>query len=261
MGHCYKADKSASYYKYMWKISVFLILALLPFPSLAHEGEIHFNVNPGTLPGEMGYVFERVAEWVSVNLLTVSTKAKQEKKLALADERLAEIIQLIALNKTDELGLPARRYQTFLTESEDMAEKIIFLDGAYIGLGYGFESRSRQHEMVLLDLLKDLPKHQRGEVIELISLTRIENEDMFRYIAGNYQRTDADIEKNKQVFGYHIDLVEKELFGGKINPEKARQISKLLLESRKHQGAGLTLEGYEYLKKAKSILYGQILQK
>ena len=55
---------------------IFIIILLFPLAALAHEGEVHFAVYPTVLPGERGYFWEKIGEWIDVNLFTLSTKQK-----------------------------------------------------------------------------------------------------------------------------------------------------------------------------------------
>src|SRR3989338_5169078 len=71
---------------------ILIIIAFLPYLAMAHEGEVHFSVDPTVLPGHRGYAWERVSEWFSLNILTISAKGKQEKKLDFAEERLPGVM-------------------------------------------------------------------------------------------------------------------------------------------------------------------------
>ena len=222
----------------------FAILIILVFPGivLAHEGEAHFNVPAGTLPGERGYFFERVGEWFDVNIFTVSTKAKQKKKLEFAGERVAEIIQLgmDPDTKSRNLKLAVGRYQNFLRQAEDMAEKIIILDGKEIAIAEQFEAATRLHEAVL----------SSGYQREALGEAMIENEKIFKFMVMNYQFTDEDIKKHQDILDEHFEIVEK------LNSSsKNMEVGEYLEEARKYQKAGLNVQAYDLIQKAKDILY------
>ena len=226
----------------MRKFLTVLIILVFPGIVLAHEGEVHFNVSAGTLPGQREYFFERAGEWLDVNIFTISTKAKQEKKLEFADERVAEIIQLGMDPDTNSrnLGLAVGRYQNFLKQAEDMAEKIIILDGKEIALAEQFEAATRLHEAVL----------SSGYSREVLAAAMIENGKIFKFMVVNYQFTDQDIKKHQGILDEHFEMIEK------LNSQsKNEQVEKYLEEARKYQKAGLNVQAYDLIQKAKDILY------
>lgn len=241
-------------------VTFLLIILIFPRPLLAHEGELHFEVAPGVLPGEKKYLLEKIGEWFEVNLLTLSTKKKQEKKLALADERLSELLALFSKNKPQEkaLLLALRDYQKFLRESRDLAEKIIFLDGAQLALAEKFEKVSRLHEEVLGELLERSRGRFSGIVEEALATARIENEEIFKFMVKNYQFNEADIQKYQKILDEHIKIVQRRLEFEKssgIENSKFEKASFFIKEAKKFQSAGLNTEAYDLLKRAKNILY------
>ena len=235
----------------MRKIFVTLIIALLPVFVLAREGEVHFVSSAGTLPGQAGYFFERIGEWLDVNIFTISTKAKQQKRLDLADERVAEIIQLGTEpdTKSRNFGLAVGRYQNFLRQAEDMAEKIIVLDGKEIGLADKFEYTSRLHETLISQVLASAPPKIAGIIQEALTSARLGNEKIFKFMVVNYQFTDEDIKKHQDILEQHFEIVEK------FNREENEKVEEYLDEARKYQKAGLNVQAYDLLQRAKNILY------
>ena len=226
----------------MRKFLTVLIILVFPGIVLAHEGEVHFNVSAGTLPGQREYFFERAGEWLDVNIFTISTKAKQEKKLEFADERVAEIIQLGMDPDTNSrnLGLAVGRYQNFLKQAEDMAEKIIILDGKEIALAEKFETATRLHEVVL----------SSGYPREALDEAMIENEKIFKFMVVNYQFTDQDIKKHQAILDEHLKIVKN-----LTDPNKNKKVEEYLEEAQKFQKAGLNTQAYDFIKKAKNFLY------
>src|SRR3989344_1233716 len=108
------------------RILTLLIILLFPVNVLAHGLSPSLDADPGRLPGDLAYIVERPAEWLSVNLFTVSTKKKQAKKLAFSSERVAEIGGLIYVPdiKEKHLSLALSRYRNYVDSAENMAEKI-----------------------------------------------------------------------------------------------------------------------------------------
>ncbi len=235
-------------------VLLFLIITISPSVVLAHEGEVHFNYDAGTLPGERGYFWERIGEWFALNLFTISTKGKQEKSLRLADERVAEFLELLTERGLQPQALQEtlRRYAYFLRRAEDMAEKIIFLDGAEIGLAEKLEQATRLHEEVLAQLLPDLKPELRSSVNEGLITARNENEKIFRFMVKNYQSNETDIDKHRRILEEHIELIGRLLREDNSN---AVQIRDFRAEARKFQAAGLNLQAYDLIQKAKNVLY------
>ncbi|MDZ4244198.1 MAG: hypothetical protein U1C57_03785, partial [Candidatus Doudnabacteria bacterium] len=186
--------------------------------------------------------FERVGEWFEVNVFTISTKAKQKKKLEFADERVAEIIQLASNSNIDakDLRTAVSRYQNFLRQARDMAEKIIILDGKEIALAEQFEAATRLHETVL----------SSGYSREALAAAMIENGKIFKFMAVNYQFTDQDIKKHQGILDEHFEMIDK-----LDRQSKNQQVEEYLEEARKYQKAGLNVQAYDLIQKAKDILY------
>ncbi len=228
------------------KIAALLIILLLPFIATAHGFAVELDIDPGVLPGSPKYILERVGEWFTVNILTLSTKRKERKKLELARERLAEFKALIEQGspKVKHLRAALAHYQNLLRQAEDMAEKIIFLDGAQIPLAEEIESTTRIHEQVIAELLEEINPQFAGFVQEALITARNENEKIFKFMVKNYQFTEADIRKHQNVLEQHFQIVETRL----EKPE-------LIQEARQFQKAGLNIEAYELVRKAKNLIY------
>lgn len=183
---------------------------------------------------------------MEINLFTVSTKKKQAKKLENASERVAELTALFeqANPKLENLEEALRRYRYFVNSAEDMAEKLVILDGAQIGAAEQVERATRVHEQVLAELLEEDDLPFAGVVREAVTTARLANEKTFKFMIQNYQFNDADIRKHQNILEQHIHFVELRLGH---NP--------VLDEARKFQKAGLNREAYDLMQKAKNILY------
>lgn len=183
---------------------------------------------------------------MDVNLLTVSTKKKQAKKLKNASERIAELVALFEQSnpRPKNLEQALRRYRDFVNSAEDMAEKIAILDGAEIGVAQEMEKATRAHEQVLAELLEEGDSPFAGVIREAVTAARLANEKIFKFMVQNYQFNEQDIRKHQNILEQHIHFVELRL--GQ-NP--------LLDEARKFQKAGLNAQAYDLVQKAKNILY------
>jgi len=233
------------------------IILLLPIHVLAHGLEPGLRVDPGSLPGSFKYLFERPAEWIDVNLLTLSTKEKQDKKRQLSSERVAEMGPLLYGEnpKLKHLETALGRYQYYLESAEDMAEKIIFLDGAEIGIAEQFEEETRLQEKFLRELLEGAPNNELTTVVrQAVTLARLQNEKIFKFMVKNYQFTDADIRKHQIILSWHMLLV-REAMQLTDDQDKLKKAEDLLVEAEKHRRAGLNKEGYDLISKAKNIVY------
>jgi hypothetical protein len=205
--------------------------------------------------------FGATGEWIEVNLLTISTKAKQEKYLEYANRRVAEI-SVLANKEASEKNLRTvlNGYRNAIFKACDMAEKIIFLDGAEIGLAEDVENATRLHEQVLSELLAKAPAKIRPVLSGALSISRIENEEIFTYMVEKYQITDQDVEKHQKIVDRHLEIVERahadyqKLLEGKTDQE----IKKLLAEVQKSQKAGLALPAYQKLQAAKNLIYAKL---
>ena len=235
---------------------VLIIIAFFPYLAMAHEGEVHFSVNPTALPGERGYAWDIVSEWFSVNLFTLSAKGKQEKKLALAEERLAEFMALLATGGDTRGTL--NRYRDTLFDAADMARKIVIIDGGQIAIAEKLEERTRLHEAALIGLLESVSGERQAQVMTALSAARLNNEDTFIFMARNYQFNEADIKKHGEILQEHIELVEREIATADLDRPRNDKVRALIIEAKKHQSAGLNAEGYGLVKKAKNIIYSQI---
>ncbi len=244
----------------MIRIILITIILLFPLAALAHEGEVHLAVDPTALPGERGYFFERIGEWIEVNLLTLSTKQKQEKKLKLSDERVAEVLALLEQKEVKKKNLETawRRYEGMLLEAEYTAEKIIFLDGAEIALAEKLEEATRLHEQVLAQALGFTDSERRSIVFQALNFARTQNETIFKFMVKNYQANDSDIQKHRDIIEAHIQMTDSRIDDSDITPHDRSWAKFWIKEARKFQKAGLNIEAYDYLKKAKHVLYSTI---
>lgn len=236
----------------MKKLFVALIILIFPAVVSSHGVSVYFPARAGILPGSWKYAFDRMGEWVDVNLLTVSTKKKQDKKLKNTDERVAEIIALTiqAGTSLDDLDLVLRRYEAGLRDAQDMAEKIIILDGAEISVGEKFEKSSRVQEQVLLEAYETAVEEQRGLLLEALHTAMLENEDMFRFMVTYYQQNDEDIRRYQAIVGDHMRIIQARYQVG-----ANAQVDTDLSEARKFLNAGLSIRAYEFIKDAKNRVY------
>ncbi len=238
------------------KIISIVIIILFPFLATAHGLEPELGVDPGILPGERKYFFEKIEEWLSVNVFTISTRAKQAKKLEMASKRIAEL-QALLLKKDvvpNNLQEAVKRYKLFLRDAEDMAEKIIILDGKEIALAENFEKASRLHENVFLELLETADEKTSPIIYDALGESRIQNKKIFTFMVKNYQGTDADIEKHQRIVEQHAAIVQSRLSNEKV-PLKLSELKFFLTEADKFRKAGLNIEAYELVEKAKNIIY------
>lgn len=239
-------------------ISIAIIIILLfPFPVLAHGLEPELRVEPGKLPGELAYIVERPAEWLSVNIFTISTKKKQAKKLTFASERIVELGALLYVPKVRQkhIDQALNRYRYYLENAEDMAEKIIFLDGREIAIAEKFEEETRLQEKYLRELAEGAAADKLSPAVyEALAIVRVQNEKMFKFMVEKYQATDADIRKHRAILSKHMALVREAMQALK-DEEKIKQVSNLLVEAEKFRKAGLNIEAYNLIKQAKDIIY------
>ena len=227
-----------------------LIILLFPFFSAAHGAVLQFDVAAGALPGQKIYPVKTAGEWLNLNLFTVSTKAKQAKRLALADKKLAEILALSMSGEArpEDFQAALDDYRYYLASAEDMAEKIVFLDGAEIGIARDFEARTRLHEEVALEHLED-SKVKNQVLRDVLSGARVQNRRMFTFMVVKYQLADEDIRVHKIILGEHMAIVRKRL------ADFDKDISNLLLEAQKYRNAGLNLKAYSIIEQAKDLVY------
>lgn len=202
--------------------------------------------------GETPQLFTRIGEWLDINIFTISTRAKQEKKLELASGWALKlsVLAMQSGSKIEDMKTALQQYQNYLRQAEDMAEKIIFLDGKEIGLAENFESISRYQESLFADLLFAADERTIGIIYEALSTSMIENEKIFKFMVERYQSTDEDIEKYRRIVEAHIAQVKQEL--GPLDA-KSEQIAAHLEEAQKFLKAGLNIQAYEQVKKAKIL--------
>lgn len=238
-------------------IIVLLIITIFPLSALAHEGEHEadfdsFRQQAGVLPGEVFYFLDQAGGWFGINIFTLSTTKKQQKRLAVAEERLAEFVVLseIKPDATGALEKAVVGYERELLRSEEMAEAIIFLDGNKLYLAEGIEEQTRQDEVLLSQLLFET---ESGAVTDsfrrALAVARAGNRKAFNFMVEKYQFTDADIEKYRQIIGEHLELVEQN------NVTKDADVKRIIEEARDHEVAGLNARAYEILDEAKDIEY------
>ena len=239
-------------------ISIFIIL-LFPGIVASHGLERHFTADAGTLPGSPAYFFERTGEWVDLNLFTVSTRAKQQKKLELAGERLAEFRELFTdkSSREQDLRYALGRYKKFMHESEDMAEKIIFLDGAEIRLAEDFEESSRIHEEAIVELVDAAPEKLADLTGVLLETARAGNKKIFAFMVEKYQADESDIRKHQAVIQKHIILAQDRLFR-ETDKDIIKKVKELLDKAQKFKQAGLNIEAYELADQAKDLLFKKL---
>ena len=235
------------------KIILALIIMLSPLAVFAHEGHAQLSEPAGTLPGEGKYFFEKIGEWVDVNILTLGTKDKQAKKLRFATERLSELTQLITQTESQEGDVreAAERYRNFLDSAENMAEVIIFLDGHEIAVAEKLEDETRHHEQVLGEYLGFTNLPHRSYIVEALNEARTVNGQIFKFMVEKYQITDEDVEKHRKILDGHFEIVETLAEG----TGRAAEVAGLITEARNHQKAGLNARAYELLNEAKDVLY------
>lgn len=242
---------------------LFFIIALV-FPIVAHSRDFgpELDVEARALPGGFGYFWQRLGEWFSVNIFTAATKAKQEKYLELASLRLAEVIALSRRGDYDSHFVRAgRSYEDTLIQAEDMAEKIIFLDGAEIKLAEDVEEASRLHEEVIVSLLKNAPAIQRPSFFQALAAARIINDQIYTYMVEKYQITDNDVEKHLKILSEHLEIVERERvdYASLLQGKPEQQIKQLLAEVQKFQKAGLALPAFQRINLIKNIIYAKLV--
>lgn len=238
-----------------------LIILFFPAPGVAQDLP-QLGVNPGKLPHQFGYLWQNAEEWLSVNLFTLSTTGKQRKLLALSSKRVAEI-SLIA-KETDpslaDLRTVASRYEDLLGRSEDMAEKILILDGVQLPLAEKFEQTSRLQEQMLLSLLQTSGKNAYPLLLLAANTARIENELMFKYMVSNYQFNQSDIAKYGQIVSQQASFLQK-FFSGLPEPlsgAKQSELTNSYVELSKAEAAGLNAQAYDSLRQATDIILNHL---
>ena len=240
----------------MRNVYIALIILLFPLFATAHSLEGHFSAASTAVPGEAKYCAERIGEWFAVNIFTVSTRAKQQTKAALADERLAELIQLLATNSDEkQIRKALANYIADIAEVRDMAQKIIILDGAEIALASDFERQTRLQEEALVEILEIFSGASRSAVMQALSEARSENRDMFRFMALHYQATDQDVRRHQNILEKHLQFVMAAATG--FDAATRKELDPIIAEARKFQKAGLNVQAYGFIDRAKNKLYGK----
>lgn len=248
-----------------------LIIAILPLSVMAHAGQgsesdeqsqQSIKDEAGVLPGELFYFLDRAGEWIEVNLLTPSTKQKQFRRVEFTNERIAELFQLteIDISKKSAYETGLKFYQLELNRAEDMAEKILILDGIELPLAENFEAATREQERRLHNLLELVRPEFSGAVMQAISASRIENRKMFNYMVKNYQFTEEDIEKHRFIVREHISYIQTEL--GRedlvLSEQQQERVDSFFKEANKFLEAGLNIEAYEYMDQVKNVFYSRL---
>ncbi len=242
----------------MKKLLTVLIIISFPVFVLAHEEHDEetlqkYQKQANILPGEIGYIFDRLGDWVRINLLTLSTKQKQQKKLLVSQERFAELVTLVEVvpGKVGALAQAVEEYKKYLWEGRDMAQKIIILDGTEIELGRELELVTRENEEILSSFLESANPTSKVYVLEALIAARIENEEIFKFMVKNYQFTQSDIQANREIIEEHLKFVEEKF----PLSDEARQVQAegYLREAREFQKAGLNVEAYDFIKSAKNL--------
>ena len=242
-------------------IAIFIIL-LLPLAVSGHGLEPTLTVDAGTLPDSPKYGFKRVWEWLDVNLLTVSTKKKEQKHLVFSSEKVAEIGRLSNLkkHKTSDLQLALSEYKTQIDTAEMMTEKVIWIDGAEIGEADNLELETRLQEKFLREQKEQMRQAGvfTGDIVpimnEALDTARIYNEKIFTYMVEHYQLTDADIRKHRIILSKNISLTREAMLYTE-DQDKIKKATDILNEAEKFRMAGLNLEAYRLIKTAKDQVY------
>jgi hypothetical protein len=224
---------------------------------MANDGEgggqeVLAPVKAGILPGEFFYFADRIGEWIDINLLTLPTRDKQQKRMLSAEERMAELVELAERGAVKQRVYKSlvSRYRGQLEASEDMVEKILFLDGAEIGLALDLEQQTRRQEQELFGALSNVqPGQSPVYILEALNSARLANQKMFEYMVVNYQFNEADIEKYGAIVREHLDFVKAAL------DESGLSAADEIGRSEEFLQAGLNIDAYQYANRAKNILY------
>lgn len=241
----------------MKKVIAVLIIAFLPIFATAHGDVPDLGVEPGNVPGTSTYIFERIGEWLLVNLFTISTKAKQERYLNLATERVAEMEALLITPNVDEkdLKVAVNRYQSLIGQAEDMAEKIVFLDGHQIAVAEAVENKTWIHEQVLSESLETANSKFSLILHEAIAAARTQNKKSFIFMVEKYTANQDDIDKYGMIVRQQVGFVHSRQLLTVGDKDRAKEIENLLKESLKFVDAGQNAQAYNLLDQAKDILY------
>jgi len=209
-----------------------------------------------------GSSLAKIGEWLEVNLFTLSTKEKQLKRVEFAGERVEELKTIVdaSLSEGRRYQRLLRNYKYELLRAQDMAEKILILDGAELPLALEFEKATRLYEQKLSKIFSQAQDGFEGILLEAITATRVENQDMFDYIVKNYQFTEEDIELYNAIVREHIAYIEGEISvsGVSFSAEQQEQIDLNLGEAEKFLDAGLNTEAYEYMDRVKNTFYAAL---
>lgn len=244
-------------------VPTLLIILLFPIFASAHGLVPEITVPAGQVPGDRGYVFKNLSRWFEINIFTPSTKAKQQKYLRLSNERASEIYSLAALGaKASDLRRSVSAYQAAVSRAEDMAEKIIFLDGAQIGLATATENETAIQEKVFGEILEHATKENYQPITEALGFARTANEEIYNYMVTKYQQTDTDVERDKAILGREISFAERaEGFSPDLlSSQQKKKFEDSIAAAKKYQKTGLNWEGYLRLKKAKDLIYSALIR-
>ncbi len=242
--------------------TVFIILTL-PFLVSARVTPPDLHAAPGALPGQSGYFFQNIREWLEINFFAVSTTAKQEKMLELSSRRLAEISKIASLPSVnvEVLNIATSHYGDLLGQAEDVAEKLVILDGAQLPVAEKLEQISRMHEQILLGLLQSSDKSDYRQLLEALNSARINNELIFKFMVKNYQYNQTDIAKYGNMVTEQIKFLREfaPTLPTPLPLNKQTELAKAYVELGKAEAAGLNPNSYDQLKVATDTVVNQML--
>ena len=137
---------------------------LLPKGALADE-ELP---DPGTLPNNPLYIFERIAEKIS-DFFVLDPEKKIERALERAQERLSEFRAMSGMENVDEdaLNRAANRYQEKINKAVMALEKIRTHERA-AEWAEKISNMVMKHQGILLDVLGDAPQKAHEGIINAL---------------------------------------------------------------------------------------------
>lgn len=134
---------------------------------LAHDSRL---VNPGTLPDSPFYFFERIFESVG-SLFTFGAKAKAERALRLAEERLAEAEALADKGKHSLAEKAVRRYNETRQKAEDLLNAVKVPKIRFSIAKKAIEA-AEKHIEVLEEIVKKVPDEAKEGLEHAIEVSR-----------------------------------------------------------------------------------------
>jgi hypothetical protein len=137
---------------------------LLPKSVLA-EDELP---DPGTLPNNPLYIFERIAEKIS-DFFVLDPERKVERALERAQERLSEFRAMAGIENVgeDALNRAANRYQDRINKAVMALEKIRTHERAG-ELAERISNAVMKHQTILLDVLGDAPQEAHDGIVNAL---------------------------------------------------------------------------------------------